>query len=64
MKRRKEAVITQVVLDRHQVVQANTALKPLRGITYPVVGNGVAEILEAMLEASLLKTGIAPISIK
>ena len=57
-------VITQVVLDRHQVVQAHTALKPLRGITYRVVGNGVAEILKAMLEGSLLRTGIAPISIK
>jgi len=57
-------VITQVVLDLHQVVQVRTALKQLRGITYWVVGKGVAEILEAMLEGSLLRTGIAPISIK
>ena len=57
-------VITQVVLDLHQVVQARTALKQLRGITYRVVGNGVVGIPGAMLEGRLSRTGIAPISIK
>jgi hypothetical protein len=57
-------VITQVVLDLHQVVQARTALKQLRGITCRVMGNGVVGALGTMLEGSLSRTGIAPISIK
>jgi|TARA_B100000315_G_C14213260_1_gene423068 hypothetical protein len=64
MKRRKGAVITQVVLDRHLVVQALTVHTVRLGIICPEVDNGVVGIPGAMLEDSLLRTGIAPVNIR
>ncbi len=62
MKRRKGAVITQVVLDRHLVVQALTVHTVRLGIIYPEVDNGVVEIPGDIEEGSLLIVQSVPAS--